>query len=330
MPSAVRLSVLTLLVLVAAVPAALGAFGDRGVSYSVHDHATKGKNWHVEVVISEDTRRIATTVVVYEQMCDATPVMTDVAVDLKGRINISQETFKLPKKAGQGTWSMLAQFTSEHELVGTYRIITPTCDTGVRLFRAHAGGHEHGAGSSHHSGTRPGKYPDLAAAPPEHVEQARTLWRDSREVAARMFPTYSAARAEHYWRYPLKWKRPLLFHLRHDGHDDHKTVLEPEKVESLVYWWPKRGEPILIGFMYRAPLKRKPPFAGDLLAWHSHIEDGRQGDNQMTHVWLTGDLRSALANCLPVAALQKAIPRFRYSKPAHGAGHESRRCRDTR
>ena len=87
------------------------------------------------------------------------------------------------------------------------------------------------------------------------------------------------------------------------------------------------GPPILLGFMYRAPLRKTPRFAGKLLAWHSHTEDGRQGDNQMTHVWLTDDLRSALANCLPVAQLEKAIPRFRYSRPSHGAGHESRRCR---
>jgi len=47
----------------------------------------------------------------------------------------------------------------------------------------------------------------------------------------------------------------------------------------------------------------------------------------MTHVWLTGDLRSAWANCLPVAQLEQANPRFKYEKPRNGvSGTEAVPC----
>ena len=49
----------------------------------------------------------------------------------------------------------------------------------------------------------------------------------------------------------------------------------------------------------------------------------------MTHVWLTRDLRSALANCMPVAALEKAIPRYRYAPAGRPLTHESQPCPDT-
>ena len=176
----------------------------------------------------------------------------------------------------------------------------------MRPFEAHAGGHAHG-GSNHHSGTRPGEYPGLASASTTARSQVRDLWRGTLRAADELFPFYESARALRFRRYPLKWKRPLLFHLRHDGYAKDEVILDPRRPESLVYWWPKQGSPILVGFMYRAPLGRPPRFGGKLMAWHSHIEDGRQGDNQMTHVWLTGDLRSALANCLPVTQLEQRI-----------------------
>jgi hypothetical protein len=301
------------------------AYPSPGASYTVHDHETKGKNWHVEVAIVKDRKLVAETIVAYEQACNATAFVNKFKMDLKGRINFDDREFDLPKKA-KGKWSMHARFTSAHEFAGTYRIVTPTCDTGDRVFRAHAGGHEHG-GSNHHSGTRPGEYPALASASTDARDQARDLWRGTLRAAEQLFPFYESALALKFRRYPLKWKKPLLFHLRRDAYAQDKVILDPNRPESLVYWWPKKGDPSLLGFMYRAPLKKTPAFAGRLLAWHSHIEDGRQGDNQMTHVWLTGDLRSALANCLPVDELEQRIPGFKYTRPAHGAGHESRRCR---
>ena len=315
--------------LLAAAPAR-AAFPVAGESYSVHDHATKGANWHVEVEISPKTRLEARTVVVYVQQCGATVIAQPAKIDLKGRLNILDRPFE-PKQGGQGTWTVKAQFTSEHELVGESRVVTPRCATGTRTFAAHAGGHEHSDGhkshTDHHSGTRPGEFPALASATPRQRKQARRLWLGTLRVAQDVFGDYQSALLQRYRRYPLRWPRPLLFHLRRRSYERDKAILDPRRPESLVYWWPKKGDPILLGFMYRAPLGRPPVFAGNLLAWHSHTEKGSRGDNQMTHVWLTRDLRSALANCLPVAQLQQAIPGFRYSRPAHGAGHESRRCR---
>jgi hypothetical protein len=46
----------------------------------------------------------------------------------------------------------------------------------------------------------------------------------------------------------------------------------------------------------------------------------------MTHVWMTRTLRSALANCVPVAALEAANPRFRWSTPNQGGGHNTEPC----
>jgi hypothetical protein len=309
--------------LLLAAPAAQAAYPDKAASYTVHDHGTKGKNWHVEVEISKERRLLAKTIVIYVQECNATPFAENERIDLKGRINFIDREFDLPKGA-KGTWTVRAQWISTHTLKGVYRIVTPGCDTGARPFEAHAGGHEH---SHHHAGTRPGEFPALASASSSARSQVTELWRNTLRAAADLFPTYESAEALKFSRYPLKWKRPLLFHLRRDGYAKDKVVLDPTRPESLVYWWPKRGAPVLVGFMYRAPLGKPPAFGGKLLAWHSHTENGHQGDNQMTHVWLTGDVRSALANCLPVDQLQKRIKAFRYSRPSHGAGHESRRCR---
>ena len=320
-----RLFLATICLVLALVfaPAAQAAFPDAGATFMVDNHQTRDKNWHVEVKVSKKRRLLLKTVLVYVQECAATPVATNVKIDLKGRLNLIEQPFDLPKGA-KGTWTVRAQFTSAKTLSGVYRIVTPTCDTGVRTFEAHAAGHQ---GSTHAAGTRPGEFPSLASASRKHRSQLRSLWRGTLDAAADLFPFYESARALKFSRYPLKWKRPLLFHLRRDGYAKDKVILDPRRPESLVYWWPKQGSPVLVGFMFRAPLGKPPAFGGNLMAWHSHTEDGRQGDNQMTHVWLTGDLRSALANCLPVEQLEARIKAFRFSKPSHGAGHESRRCR---
>jgi hypothetical protein len=54
---------------------------------------------------------------------------------------------------------------------------------------------------------------------------------------------------------------------------------------------------------------------------------GHWGVTIMTHVWLTGTLRSAFANCLPVHELEAVHHRFHYSKPGQGFSHESMPCR---
>jgi hypothetical protein len=75
-------------------------------------------------------------------------------------------------------------------------------------------------------------------------------------------------------------------------------------------------------------LFRAPTHGGRLVPWHGHTSrtSGRPGSTVMTHVWLTGDTRTALAHCFPVEALERAIPRFRYSAPGSGRAGGSPPC----
>jgi len=84
---------------------------------------------------------------------------------------------------------------------------------------------------------------------------------------------------------------------------------------------------VLLAFMFRVPADDVPPFGSPVIGWHQHVRaDGHVGATQMTHVWLTGDLRSAYANCLPVPALEAAIPAFRFSAPGEPPKHASEPC----
>jgi len=82
---------------------------------------------------------------------------------------------------------------------------------------------------------------------------------------------------------------------------------------ALVYYQPTVGNPVLLALMFRARMGHVPRLGGPILDWHGHTG----GNTVMTHVWLTNGLRSAFARCLPVRALEAAIPRFRWEpRPA--------------
>ena len=94
-----------------------------------------------------------------------------------------------------------------------------------------------------------------------------------------------------------------------------------------MYWLPRHGRPVLVGLMYRVPAHRRPAFGGRILAYHRHTSNGHPGATRMTHVWLAHKLRSAYARCLPVAALQRAIPTLRYAETQRASTHpESAPC----
>jgi hypothetical protein len=96
-----------------------------------------------------------------------------------------------------------------------------------------------------------------------------------------------------------------------------------------VYWWPPDGQPVLVAFMYRMPLRSGwPRFGRPLLGWHAHVRGGKLGATLMTHVWMTPELRSAIANCMPVAALEAANPAFRFQPSNHYLSQESVPCLD--
>jgi hypothetical protein len=172
-------------------------------------------------------------------------------------------------------------------------------------------------------------YPDLAHASRSDVTQARRLWHGTLTAARHHFPSWNAARRAGYAPLGLHPRRPVVYHLRSATYEGDGALLDPRRPESLVYWLPRHGSPVLVGFMYRVPAGRPPAFAGDILAYHRHTKDGHMGATQMTHVWLAHNLRSAYARCLPVDALERAIPAFHYARTAHPERHpESAPCKE--
>jgi hypothetical protein len=171
-------------------------------------------------------------------------------------------------------------------------------------------------------GTAVGSYPELHEATPRARTQARALWRRTLGAARGQFATYDAARALGYERLPRKLKRPVVFHLRRPAYDHDRRRLDARRPESITYWWPRRRSPVPVAFMYRMPRGAWPAYAKPLLGWHSH----NPAAPLMTHVWLTGTLRTAIANCMPVEALEAANPAFRFSEPRQGYSRESHPC----
>jgi hypothetical protein len=181
----------------------------------------------------------------------------------------------------------------------------------------HAAAHQHGAAHQHAAGHHHGpQYPNLAAASQADRDRAAALLRTVQENARLRFPTYAAALHAGYTRVPSgNWQRPLAFHLRHSGYERDGREIDPVRPESLVYWWPPDGQPTLLAMMFRTD--RRPAFVGSVPIFHRHVnlKTGDTGTTMMMHVWLTHDLRTAFANCLPQNALERENAAFRYTKP---------------
>ena len=315
-----------------AAPAAAG-LPPAGSSWVVHEHDTPGDGWHIEMTVGRDNHFLR-QLVMHSERCDETVLTANVRIDDDGTVAASKPFKTTDDK--QGTWRIDAKFADDGHVTGEFQVLKPGCDGGIRKFTAHGGGHEHATGEGHEGheghggyGTPPGTYPDLSKGSRRAVAQARGLWRRSIREAKRRFATYSAARRLGFERYPKQWTRPLVFHLRRGAFTSDGRDLDARRPESLVYWWPKQGQPVLIAYMYRLPNNGVwPSFAKPLLGWHWHSNPvtGKLGSTVMTHVWMTGTLRSALANCMPVRELERANPRFRFSKPGHGLSHESNPC----
>jgi hypothetical protein len=201
----------------------------------------------------------------------------------------------------------------------------------VRLAASHSagGGHDHGAGG--HSGHQTiglpfGHLPDVASASAANLRRAQALWQATRREGRRAkYATQAAAARAGYRRTSTRRSlpRPTVFHMRDDRLDRDGRQLDARRPESLVYYLPPSGAPVLVAFMYRADTMR-PPTLGGLLGYHRH--GTHAAAMPMTHVWLTGDVRSGLANCLPVEQLEAALPRFRYAGSQLRSGPESVPC----
>jgi hypothetical protein len=211
-----------------------------------------------------------------------------------------------------------------------------------------AGGHAHAA------------YPDVAAATPAQRRNGRALLDAAQEAARERFPTLAAARAAGYRRGPrssyvgmelASVPSPFL-HYRHAGYEADDRVLDPRRPEALVYWVRPGTAPVLVGYMFRASSYAPAPDphgVGALLNWHAHAacderrEPGNRlqfraracpsgiahhGDTQMTHVWLTDDLRAGFAGAVPVRELGifiAGIPGL-YGRGGGGGGHHRHRA----
>lgn len=285
--------------------------------YAVDEHGTAGRNWHVEVEVGKDPRRLK-SVVLYLEECGETAFAENVPVSETGEFEV---VASLPKG---GTWRLTARFPTAAHLHGDFELTNGTCSTGARLFDAHppsAGGDDEDAG--HHSGgTPPGEYPDLEGRTKAQLAEAAGLW--SRTLAAAKtgpFRTYTAVRRR-YEITAVNRRRPLVFHVFRAAYNTDRYLLSAPRPESLVYWWPRKGRPILVAFMFRSNTLIPPKVAGGIFGWHGHSKTAMP----MTHVWLTRNLRSAAAHCMPVPALEAAIPRFRYETPGQPSGPESSRC----
>lgn len=312
-------------VVLAAAAMAQAAAPKPGARYVVHDHQTPGDNWHVEAKVNRTGSRLSGLVISSERCGDFTPYAAGVRIDADGRVSASGPLDGAAPELGSFTFG--ATFVASHQLDGSFRFVTPDCDTGPMLFSAHSGSHAHHHGRTNVSGTPMGTMPDLSKAKPRRLAQARRLYRESHWAAERNYPTYAAARRTGFRRYSTANKRPQLFHMRSSRYAYDDVWFLARKVESLVYFRPSAGRPVLVAFMFRAPVGGQPRFARPLLGWHSHGKgDPKRLQTQMTHVWLTNDLRSALANCMPVAQLEAAIPGFRLEPGTLGLGHESQPC----
>lgn len=190
------------------------------------------------------------------------------------------------------------------------------------------------SGHSHHDMSQ---FPDPGAATNEQRAEAQRLLDRTRAMAgSAQFQTVGAARAAGYeWgledvRRPVK-KEPVLLHGRNRAHYSDDRSLDPSRPESLVWWRTPSGELKLVAFMYRLPPGvAAPDYGGPIVRWHGHDKckdprsrktlsepvngtcpDGQvlKDNPEMTHVWLTDDLRSAFAVEAPAEALTKALER---------------------
>jgi hypothetical protein len=148
-------------------------------------------------------------------------------------------------------------------------------------------------------------YPQVEKATPRQYAKAKRLWKSAR-ARADLFRPISRALKLGYGFAPRDEMRigyPGIRHLRKGGNRFWGKLLDPKAPQSLMYWCVTKAQCTLLGYMYRAPAQSKPPVFGPMLMWHMHSN----GRSWMTHLWLTGDVRSAFARCAPWPAFTKAF-----------------------
>ena len=161
--------------------------------------------------------------------------------------------------------------------------------TSLALLPATGGGHTHvrvsgdipsgwTAGCSHHSGGghAAGACTD-APVTPEQRAAAERLVADTRAAVVDKYPTLQAAEADGY---QLLNVDQFVVHVQRPDYQHDGRVLDPNRVESLVYVTYK-GRSMLMGAMYMAEpaAPQGPLIGGALTSWHIHtnlcVDDAR-------------------------------------------------------
>jgi len=186
------------------------------------------------------------------------------------------------------------------------------CGSGTRPWTAiHTGSHDM---HEHHSDPRlmagnQAPYPALELASARNRRRAEAV-RVATIAATPRYATVALAEGKGYVADPniTPVYRPGIVHYRKHGPSFWGRVLEPRRPQALIFWCPPAGECSLAAFMYRVPADRRPPTYGGIVGWHRH---GLRG-TWMTHVWLTNDARSSLAQCVPFNAVTAFNPLVSY------------------
>jgi hypothetical protein len=289
--------VVAALVLVAAVQAALPP---RGAEFSFADHATAGKDWHVDFTIDAKHRDKIRTLIVYSEQCDATVVKRDVPISPAGVVAAGGGV------DGGGTWKVDATFQETRKIVGTMQMIRDGCDTGVLSYPTAitgdgTGPHDHGA-----------KYADFASSTLAERRQARRM-------QARVLKLWHGATLADVTRlgYHTNRSHPpmataLMFHVYNTRYEKDKRIFDPKRPESFVIWR-ANGKSVVLGPMFRVPPGKRPRFAGPIPIYHFHPSASGKIVSLMTHVWMVKpNHKIAYANCLPVTQLELYNPAFRW------------------
>jgi hypothetical protein len=289
-------ALLTALVLLL-VPAAAGAaLPVKGADLQAHDHETKGRNWHVQMLVSTRDPRVVDTIVLFAEVCRTTILRTAFPIDETGLIAAGGRI------KGGGTWRVDAAFVAPSAALGTARIVKGSCDSGPIHFAALTD-----EGSQHVHGPL---YPTFTGASLYELRQAQALRRRAWQAADELFGTYEDALRRGFHPNPDLLQVPQVFHVRNAANNNDGLIFNSRRPEALVYWWREDGQHILLGFMFRVRPGDRPAYAGPIPIYHQHW--GKGVSDPMTHVWLTNDLRTAWANCVPIGDLQAEHPGFSY------------------
>ena len=291
----VALVVGVVLVLVGVVQAALPP---KGQTFEFADHATSGKNWHVDFQVDAKSRKKLKTLIVYSEQCDATVVKRDVPISGAGVIAVAGGV------PDGGTFTVNATFTATRKLVGTMRMIRTGCDTGLLNYPTAITGD--GTGEHVHTA----RYPDFASATHKQRRQARAL----QVRVLKYWHGISVTDAKHlgYFRETRFQVTDGIFHVYNHTYEKDHRIFDARRPESLVFWRPPKGAPQILGPMFRVPPGKRPSFAGPIPIYHHHESQTGRIVSAMTHVWMVNGPKSAWAFCLPVKQLELYNPTFKW------------------